>query len=62
VEDEQTLNLEELDEIPPEFTSVSYQGPQHNFKVVVQAEVYAVLHPDYHNLDYSMYSLDLKLT
>ena len=53
VEDNQDLTLEELMEIPPEFTSVSYQGPQLNFKVVVQGEVYALLHPDYHTLDYS---------
>jgi hypothetical protein len=40
-------------QIPPEFTSVSYQGPQLNFKVVVQGEVYALLHPDYQGLDYT---------
>jgi hypothetical protein len=45
--------LEQMMEIPPEFTSVSYQGPQLNFKVVVQGEVYAVLHPDYDGLDYT---------
>lgn len=53
VEDDHEMSLEELTEIPAEFTSMSYQGPKHNFKVVVQAEVYAELHPDYHNLDYS---------
>lgn len=53
VEDNQELTLEEMMEIPPEFTSVSYQGTQLNFKVVVQGEVYALLHPDYHALDYS---------
>lgn len=53
VEDKQELTLEEMMEIPPEFTSVSYQGPQLNFKVVIQAEVFALLHPDYHALDYS---------
>ena len=53
VQDSQELTLEEMMEIPPEFTSVSYQGPQLNFKVVIQGEVYALLHPDYHALDYS---------
>ena len=53
VEDNQELTLEEMMEIPPEFTSVSYQGPQLNFKIVVQGEVYALLHPDYYALDYS---------
>jgi hypothetical protein len=52
VNDEMEIPLEQLMEIPPEFTSVSYQGPQLNFKVVVQGEVYALLHPDYHGLDY----------
>ena len=62
VEDNQDLTLEELMEIPPEFTSVSYQGPQLNFKVVVQGEVYALLHPDYHTLDYSgIYRFQEKL-
>jgi hypothetical protein len=50
-DDEQTL--QDLLEIPPEFTSLSYQGPQLKFKVVVQAEVYALLHPAYRNMDYS---------
>ncbi len=53
VQDSQELTLEEMMEIPPEFTSVSYQGPQLNFKVVIQGEVYALLHPNYHALDYS---------
>jgi hypothetical protein len=53
VEDDQELTLEQMMEIPPEFTSVSYQGPQLNFKIVVQGEVYAVLHPDYYELDYT---------
>jgi hypothetical protein len=56
VEDDEKLTAEQMMEIPPEFTSVSYQGPQHNFKVVVQAEVFALLHPDYHALDYSSMS------
>jgi len=53
VEDDGKLGLQELLEIPPEFTSLSYQGPQLNFKVVVQAEVYALLHPLYQSMDYS---------
>jgi hypothetical protein len=53
VEDEEDVTAEQLMEIPPEFTSVSYQGTQHNFKVVIQAEVYAILHPEYEFLDYS---------
>jgi hypothetical protein len=53
VNDEMEIPLEQLMEIPPEFTSVSYQGPQLNFKVVVQGEVYALLHPDYHGMDYT---------
>jgi hypothetical protein len=53
VDDEPELTAEQMMEIPPEFTSVSYQGPQLNFKIVVQGEVYAVLHPDYHGLDYT---------
>jgi uncharacterized protein YacL (UPF0231 family) len=53
VEDNQELTLEEMMEIPPEFTSVSYQGSQLNFKIVVQGEVHALLHPDYQALDYS---------
>lgn len=53
VDEDKKMSLEELMEIPPEFTSASYQGPQLNFKVAVQGEVYALLHPDYHNLDYS---------
>ena len=53
VDDEEKLTLEEIMQIPPEFTSVSYQGPQLNFKVVVQGEVYALLHPDYQGLDYT---------
>ena len=53
VDGDQELTIEELMEIPPEFTSLSYQGPQLNFKIVVQAEVYAVLHPEYHGLDYT---------
>jgi Domain of unknown function (DUF4211) len=52
VEDEGDVG-EELMEMPPEFTSLAYQGPQLNFKVVVQAEVYALLHPDYADMDYS---------
>lgn len=52
VEDGHELALEELMEIPPEFTSVSYQGEKSNFKIVVQGEVYALLHPNYHALDY----------
>jgi hypothetical protein len=54
VDDEDDGDPEALLEIPPEFTSASYQGTQRNFKVVVQAEVYAELHPAYHNLDYGM--------
>jgi len=53
VDDNEELAIEELMEIPPEFTSLSYQGPQLNFKIVVQGEVYAVLHPDFCNLDYT---------
>lgn len=53
VDDDQELTIEEFMEIPPEFTSLSYQGPQLNFKIVVQGEVYAVLHPEYHGLDYT---------
>jgi len=53
VEDDRTRRLEELLEIPPEFTALSYQGLQLKFKVVVQAEVYALLHPFYQNMDYS---------
>jgi hypothetical protein len=53
VDDEPELTMEQMMEIPPEFTSVSYQGPQLNFKVVVQGEVFAVLHPDYSGLDYT---------
>jgi len=53
VHDEAEIPLEQMMEIPPEFTSVSYQGPQLNFKVVVQGEVYALLHPKYHGMDYS---------
>jgi hypothetical protein len=53
VDEDKEMTMEEMMEIPPEFTSVSYQGPQLNFKVVVQGEVYALLHPDYHGLDYS---------
>jgi len=52
VEDEGDVR-EALMEMPPEFTSLSYQGPQLNFKVVVQAEVYALLHPEYADMDYS---------
>jgi hypothetical protein len=52
VEDEGDVR-DELLEMPPEFTSLAYQGPQLNFKVVVQAEVYALLHPDYADMDYS---------
>jgi hypothetical protein len=53
VEDEEELTLEQRSEIPPEFTSAAYQGPQANFKVVIQAEVYALLHPKYRDLDYT---------
>jgi hypothetical protein len=53
VDNDKEMTMEEMMEIPPEFTSVSYQGPQLNFKVVVQGEIYALLHPDYHGLDYS---------
>src|SRR5277367_3419065 len=53
VDEDQELTIEELMEIPPEFTSLSYQGPQLNFKIAVQGEVYAVLHPDFHGLDYA---------
>ena len=53
VDDEPELTVEQMMEIPPEFTSVSYQGPQLNFKIVVEGEVYAVLHPQYHGLDYT---------
>lgn len=53
VEDEQELTLDELMEIPPEFTSAAYQGPRSNFKVVIQAEVFALLHPKYYCLDYT---------
>jgi hypothetical protein len=53
VEDEGDVGQELMEEIPPEFTSLAYQGPQLNFKVVVQAEVYALLHPDYTDMDYS---------
>jgi hypothetical protein len=53
VEDERELTLEEFMEIPPEFTSIAYQGPQFNFKVVIQAEVFALLHPRYYCLDYT---------
>jgi hypothetical protein len=56
VEDDEKLTAEQMTKTPPEFTSVSYQSPQHNFKVVIQAEVYALLHPDYHALDYSSMS------
>jgi Domain of unknown function (DUF4211) len=52
VDDEEGLTLEEQAAIPPEFTSVAYQGMAQKFKVVIQAEVYALLHPDYHGLDY----------
>jgi hypothetical protein len=57
VDEDMELTREELMEIPPEFTSVSYQVPKLNFKVVVQGEVYALLHPDYHGLDYTGTSL-----
>ena len=53
VDDDRELTLEEMMEIPPEFTSVSYQGPQLNFKIVIQGEVYALLHPNFHALDYN---------
>src|SRR5436305_4754496 len=43
VDDDEKPPLEEMMQIPPEFTSVSYQGPQLNYKVVVQGEVYALL-------------------
>ena len=62
VDDKQELSFEEMMEIPPEFTSVSYQGPQLNFKVVVQGEVFALLHPDYHALNYAGSSFVLKIT
>jgi hypothetical protein len=62
VEDKQELSLEEMMEIPPEFTSVSYQGTQLNFKVVVQGEVFALLHPDYHALNYAGLPFMLKKT
>jgi hypothetical protein len=53
VDDEDGLTQEQMMEIPPEFTSLSYQGPQANFKVVIQAEVYALLHPQYQGMDYT---------
>jgi hypothetical protein len=53
VEDKHELTREEMMEIPPEFTSMAHQGAKLNFKVVVQGEVFALLHPDYQILDYS---------
>jgi PKD repeat protein len=60
VEDEDPIAVEEMEQIPPEFTTASTGSFRLNFKIMVQAEVYAVLHPDFKELDYSGQNLELR--
>jgi Domain of unknown function (DUF4211) len=53
VDDDDIPTADLLAQIPAQFTSMAVQGQQFNFKIVVQAEVYALLHPAYLNFDYS---------